>query len=194
MEFDQRFGAASALTNVNSEFRIDALRNELSRFAKLLNPTANSGGSRRLTTVFVLTRNKADGSVPEGLKAAKLHEVFDEFKGHLEIARHSIHGSKGLEADYTIIVGLDSGYLGFPSERTSDPLMNLVLPIQNNPLDEERRLFYVGLTRAKRQTILLVAATRPSEYILELAQLTKLQDRIECVNGCQKVRIFGCEL
>jgi DNA helicase-4 len=74
---------------------------------------------------------------------------------------------------------MDSGFCGFPSEITNDPLLDMVLPPQRDPLEEERRLLYVGLTRSRRQTILLVAATRPSEYVLELEQLHELQDRIE---------------
>ena len=162
----------------NAEARLEALRNELSRLAQLPRPV-DRDGNERLIKVFILTRNMVNTAVPEGFEKARLHSVIDRFKDRLEIVRDTLHRSKGLEADYTIIGGMDSGYRGFPSEHESDPLLELLLPPQRDPLDDERRLFYVGLTRSKRQTILLTAATRPSEYILELERLAHLKDRID---------------
>jgi superfamily I DNA/RNA helicase len=84
----------------------------------------------------------------------------------------TMHKSKGLEADYVLILGMFSrehGSFCFPSERDEDPLMHLVLsPREALPDAEERRLFYVALTRAKHQVVLLTHAEHPSKYVTEL--------------------------
>ncbi len=81
----------------------------------------------------------------------------------------TIHRSKGMEADYVIVLGLTADRYGFPSEIEDDPLLSLVLAKPENfPHAEERRLFYVALTRARHQVHLLVDRRRPSVFALEL--------------------------
>ena len=81
----------------------------------------------------------------------------------------TIHRSKGLEGDYVIITGLTADKYGFPSEIEGDPLLDLVLAKPDRyPNAEERRLFYVALTRARHQVHLLVDRTRPSSFAVEL--------------------------
>jgi DNA helicase IV len=81
----------------------------------------------------------------------------------------TIHRSKGLEADYVIVMGLTSDRFGFPSEISDDPLLEMVLAEPDNyPHAEERRLFYVAVTRAKQQAHLVVDQQHPSPFALEL--------------------------
>jgi DNA helicase-2/ATP-dependent DNA helicase PcrA len=78
----------------------------------------------------------------------------------------TIHNAKGLEFDVVIIVGLEEGI--FPHQRSDTP----------DALEEERRLFYVGLTRARTRLVLAHAASRamhggrdyrlPSRFLGEL--------------------------
>ena len=69
-------------------------------------------------------------------------------------------------------LGMFSGFHDrycFPSEFGDDPFMELVLsPKEALPDAEERRLFYVALTRAKHQVLLLTHAEHPSKYVTEL--------------------------
>ena len=99
---------------------------------------------------------------------------------HLEVEVKTIHTSKGLEADYVFIAGVDSGLSGFPSEISDDPLLGLVL-IEKEPFPhaEERRLMYVALTRARKAAFLLVDSQKPSAFANELAKdsLVTLADR-----------------
>lgn len=81
----------------------------------------------------------------------------------------TVHRSKGLEADYVIILGLAAGRFGFPTEIADDPILDMVLSEPEEfPHAEERRLFYVGLTRAKTAVHLVVDASRPSIFVNEL--------------------------
>ena len=88
---------------------------------------------------------------------------------NLHISARTIHSSKGGEADFVVILGLTSGSSGFPSEKVSHPLREALLPkIEAFPHAEERRLFYVALTRARKRAYLLCNMTTASAFITEL--------------------------
>ncbi len=98
----------------------------------------------------------------------------------LRVSFMTVHGSKGLEADYVVAPGLCSGKFGFPAEIVDDPLLDLVLATpEHHPNAEERRLFYVAVTRARRQVFLLADGGPPSPFILEL------------IEGNYDVNVFG---
>ena len=87
----------------------------------------------------------------------------------LRLSYMTVHGSKGLEADYVVVLGLCTGSYGFPSEITDDPLLELVLAApEGHPNAEERRLFYVAITRAKRRVFLVADGGPPSSFVKEL--------------------------
>ena len=69
----------------------------------------------------------------------------------------SLHASKGLEFDVVFLIGLNEGQL--PHSRTTDPKVTEAAPTD---VEEERRLFYVGVTRAREQLYL----TRPKRKVL----------------------------
>ena len=92
----------------------------------------------------------------------------------LKIRFLTVHQSKGLEADYVIILNNREAKLGFPAHVKDPPLKaELVRIVDELKLDqisenEERRLFYVALTRAKKQVILLTVDGKESSFIKEL--------------------------
>ena len=89
----------------------------------------------------------------------------------LELTYMTVHRSKGLEADYVVVLDLCSGNYGFPSEFVDDPVLDLVLAApERHPNAEERRLFYVAITRARRGVYLLADSGPPSSFITELIQ------------------------
>ncbi|MCY3788886.1 MAG: topoisomerase DNA-binding C4 zinc finger domain-containing protein, partial [Gemmatimonadetes bacterium] len=89
----------------------------------------------------------------------------------LRLSYMTVHRSKGLEADYAVILGLCTGKHGFPTQIADDPLIDLVLAAsESHPNAEERRLLYVAMTRARRQVYLLADGDPPSAFVRELMQ------------------------
>jgi len=87
----------------------------------------------------------------------------------LDLQFMSVHASKGKEADYVIVLGMNNGKYGFPSQKESDPILELLLPEKESfPDAEERRLFYVALTRAKHRVYLAYNPVAVSPFIAEL--------------------------
>lgn len=89
----------------------------------------------------------------------------------LNIEWYSFHASKGKEADYVVILGLTSGTNGFPSKKITPPLIDALLPKEDSyEFAEERRLFYVAITRARHRAYLLADMTDVSEFVVELLE------------------------
>ena len=92
----------------------------------------------------------------------------------LKIRFLTVHQSKGLEADYVIILNNREAKLGFPAHVKDPPLKTELIKIAEElrldqvSVNEERRLFYVALTRAKKQVILLTVDGKESSFIKEL--------------------------
>ena len=92
-------------------------------------------------------------------------------QGRLRLEFSTVHAAKGREADYVVVLDLRDARLGFPSQHQEDPLLRLVLPPSpggHYRHAEERRLFYVALTRARRGTYLVADSQRPSHFVNEL--------------------------
>jgi len=90
----------------------------------------------------------------------------------------SIHGSKGLQAEYVFILNNQKGKYGFPSNIADDPVLNLVLQEDEKfPFSEERRLFYVALTRAKKYVYLMVNKENKSVFIKEIEKEYDIHDK-----------------
>jgi DNA helicase-4 len=74
----------------------------------------------------------------------------------LDVEYTTAHSSKGREADYVILIGMMGGTRGFPCQIVDDPVLDIVLAKADPfPNAEERRLFYVALTRAKKHVYLI---------------------------------------
>jgi len=135
---------------------------------------------------------------------------------NLTIDTQTMHASKGKEADYVVVLGLEKGMFGFPSRKATHPLLDALLPTAENfAYSEERRLFYVALTRAKKRVYLISDMNDASEFVDELMKdkypielnefditfmqrFAELIRCIKCETGAMKTRsgrngdFYGC--
>lgn len=89
----------------------------------------------------------------------------------------TVHKSKGLEADYVILLRCNKDTYGFPSLVSDDPVLGYVLTQNDNfPFGEERRLFYVAITRAKTKTFVLYDKRFPSVFVDEFLHPEKITE------------------
>lgn len=110
--------------------KADALQSALKEVA------AHAAGKR--ASVFLLARY--NDSEPAAMHALQQHYP------NLKLSFYTAHRSKGLEADYVIILDMIEGKKGFPSIMSTDPIIERILPhAEEFVYAEERRLFYVHL-------------------------------------------------
>jgi len=87
----------------------------------------------------------------------------------LDIEFMTVHAAKGKGADFVVILGLCRGKNGFPCEKLTDGLIEFVLPQKESLLHaEERRVFYVALTRARHRVYLVYNPMEESIFVSEL--------------------------
>ena len=81
----------------------------------------------------------------------------------------TVHRAKGLGYDNVIIINARNEVYGFPAQVQDDPVLKYVVRDDHSiEYAEERRLFYVALTRTKNRVYLIVPQERPSSFVLEL--------------------------
>jgi DNA helicase-4 len=89
----------------------------------------------------------------------------------LEFEFCSIHKSKGITRDIVVVLNMNDDLMGMPAQRESDPLIDMLLSNRESyPFAEERRLFYVALTRARKATYLIAKEKKPSPFLYEISQ------------------------
>lgn len=131
--------------------KIVYVRNKQNILSKIINNIDQND------TIFILGRNNFD---------LKTYTTTNYQEGRIRFL--TIHASKGLEADQVIILNLENKTYGFPSQVKDEDILSLVKNEQFYPYEEERRLFYVALTRAKKDVYLLTNKEYPSPFIEEI--------------------------
>lgn len=87
----------------------------------------------------------------------------------VEMEFMTVHRAKGLGYDNVIIINAVDAVYGFPSQVQDDPVLKLVLKDDHSiEYAEERRLFYVALTRTKNRVYIVAPQQRPSDFVREL--------------------------
>ena len=123
-----------------------------------------------LTVAMEFEKEEADNSLPEFLETISLSSDTDNLEETDNmVTLMTLHSAKGLEYPVVFLVGMEDGI--FPGHKSID-----------NPedIEEERRLFYVGITRAKQYLFLTFARKRtifgstsfnpPSRFLKEIPQ------------------------
>ena len=128
---------------------------------------------KRTSSILLLGRFGFDG---KNLERSGLFEYKDygskvKCKKYpkLNITFMTAHASKGLGYDNVIVINGKNETYGFPSKIEDDPVLNYVIK-RDNTIDaaEERRLFYVAMTRTKNRVYFIAPEENPSEFLLEI--------------------------
>ncbi|NMP16114.1 UvrD-helicase domain-containing protein [Thalassotalea sp. Y01] len=105
----------------------------------------------------------------------------------LKIDTQSFHASKGKEADYVIVLGMQKGKHGFPCEKATPPILDAMLPQKEAFAHaEERRLFYVALTRAKHRAYIIADMANASCFVNELIADHEIETD-EFISECDQI-------
>lgn len=129
------------------------------------------------STIFFIGRYNIDVKLLENSELlncqynniSKLIDVKYLKRLDLQMRFMTVHRSKGLQADYIFIINNKKSKMGFPSKMQNAPILNLLLEnCDQYPCAEERRLFYVALTRAKKKVFLVTVVNQESEFVMEL--------------------------
>ena len=140
---------------LNDSINVVYIKNEEEAFLKIIKDIDN---------IFVLGRNNKD---LDNIKSLNVDR---------NIKYLTVHKSKGLEEDYVIVLNVIDDSLGFPNKIKENEVLNYLM--NYNHLEEERRLFYVALTRAKKKVFLFTIKGRESIFIKELLKNFKYKIKI----------------
>ena len=118
--------------------------------------------------MYNLYRTKRFNELPAG-------RVKSEKYPNANITFMTAHSSKGLGYDNVILINMFEGKFGFPCQIEDDPIMKLVTyEDYSMPFAEERRLFYVAMTRTKNRVYIAAPKVRPSRFLVELIRDFKI--------------------
>lgn len=127
--------------------------------------------------------NKVQELLKEGLtnddilflyRRSKMYSpYFYKFKNeNIKVQSKTIHGAKGLEAKVVFIIGLTQGNGGFPDIWLEDRIFQVIKKANHDLLmEEERRLFYVAITRAKDKLFLITEKGNESSFLKEIPEI-----------------------
>lgn len=122
------------------------------------------------SSILILGRNNKDiyKVINDNFKLDNNKLIYIK-NSNIDITYLTVHKSKGLESDNVILINLEDNNLGFPSKIENNKVLNYVLNEKDYyPYEEERRLFYVALTRTKNNVYLLVNKKSISIFVKEL--------------------------
>ncbi len=154
---------------------------------EIIKDSGLSENSEKKVSVLVLTRfNKTKKKENERL-IEQTKARYTQLYPNLTIKVMTYHKSKGQGEDYVIM--LDLTKKAFPCEKVNDPLLDILTRgddthgVEDYPNAEERRLFYVGLTRAKKRVYMVVHPKNVSKFIIELLRdqcdIEQLEDKTQ---------------
>lgn len=114
---------------------------------------------------------------------------FFRFKNEgVKVQAKTIHGAKGLEAKVVFIIGLTDGNGGFPDIWLEDRIFQVIKKANHDLLmEEERRLFYVAITRAKEKLFLITEKGNESSFLKEIPDIFTVKTSIPIKSVVEKV-------
>ena len=187
---DERRGVVAAVRQLVEEIE---LKKNLWAEAGQNNKAAGRRWNNVQFLLRVLERREEKGKLDRDgtrtlLNMLMLRETDKEEKASDAVTLTTMHGAKGLEFPHVFLVGLEEGLL--PHARTTDERATDARPLdgrESDDIEQERRLFYVAVTRAREQLYLCYAKARPargkllkrvpSRFLLDLPE--ELFERID---------------
>lgn len=141
-------------------------KNKKEKFLKLLSFVLEESED-----IMILSRNNKDifDYLSDDLKFENGFVIYKDYK----IKYMTVHKSKGLEAQNVIILNCDNSLMGFPSKIQNNSILKKSFFEENFPYAEERRLFYVAITRCKNRVFIMYNESNPSVFIKEIKKLLK---------------------
>lgn len=125
------------------------------------------------TDILVLGRNQKDiFSYLDDTWNYEKNEVTLKDNPSIHFTYLTVHKAKGLEAEIVIVLNVIQDILGFPNQIKDHEILSL-LAISESLVEEERRLFYVAITRAKKKTYLFTEKKKESFFLLDLQKENK---------------------
>lgn len=110
----------------------------------------------------------------------------------IKVQARTIHASKGLEAKVVFILGMTEGNGGFPDIWLEDRIFQIIKKANHDLLlEEERRLFYVALTRAKEKLYLITEKGNESSFLKEVPEMYTVKTSLPLKSVVDKVIV--CE-
>ena len=114
------------------------------------------------------------------------------YKEGIKVQAKTIHASKGLEAKVVFIHGLTEGNGGFPDIWSEDRIFQIIKKANHDLLlEEERRLFYVAITRAKDKLFLITEKGNESSFLKEIPDVFTVKTSMPMKSVVEKV--ITCE-
>jgi len=125
--------------------------------------------------ILILGRNNKDiNMIVDNLNFINENGMLKYSKNsNINLKYLTVHRSKGLEEDNVIMLNMINGITGFPNKIQNAELISMITKKDNFLYEEERRLFYVAITRTKNKVYLMVPTTNESVFIKELKKYYK---------------------
>ncbi|MBI3032259.1 UvrD-helicase domain-containing protein [Candidatus Woesearchaeota archaeon] len=173
--------SAQAGNTRNPEIKMLKCQDENAEFSFVINNIKNTTLPRN--EIFVLARtNRQLKDLSDLLKLQDIAHVVrtDETRKRVYTEPHqitlaTIHAIKGLEAEMVLIIGCTAA--NFPCRASDHPVIDMIKVDEYDKEEEERRLFYVAMSRAKQNLFLTYTGKNPTYYItpemLKIVQLDK---------------------
>ena len=156
----------------NNPIHILWYQDEKTEFVKLLEKLYQSNQKK----IMILGRNNDDINyiLMSEFEYLKDNTILWKKYPDMKLYYKTVHRSKGLEEDNVILIHVENSSNGFPNKRKESKIMKKLFPNYDSyPYAEERRLFYVALTRTKNNIYILSSKKNSSLFTLELQKIIK---------------------
>ena len=167
---DMKLPDLEANYNGKGKIRIDKFKNEKEEFEFVKEKILESGAPRK--EIFVLARtNRQIQDLSVFLKKHRINHILknetarEAYAKEGEVTLSTIHSAKGLESEIVFIIGCTNS--NFPSRYSEHPIIEKIKIYNYNKTEEERRLFYVAISRAKKEIYITYSGKKHTHFIDE---------------------------